>query len=60
MLGIFAPELAVENERLLRIVIAQMNQDPVAFHVVQKETQLGVVVLVRALFFHREATLVIH
>ena len=60
MLGIASPQNTVEHKRLLRIVVAQMHEDPVAFHVIQKESQLGIVVFVGALFLHREATLIVH
>lgn len=60
MLGVFATELAVEHKRLLRIVIAEVHENPVAFHMIEKESQLGIVLLVGALFLHREATLIVH
>ena len=60
MLGVLATEDTLENERLLRIVIGQMDNHVVAFHMIQKETQFRIVILGRAYEFHIEARLIEH
>jgi hypothetical protein len=60
VLGIFSAKFAIEDKGLLRIVIAQVNEDPIAFHVIQKESKLGVVLFVGTLFLHRESALIVH
>jgi hypothetical protein len=60
VLGVLPAEDTLENERLLRIVIRQVDNHIVAFHMIQKEPQLGIVLLGRADKFHIEARLVEH
>lgn len=60
MLGVLATQDAFQNQRLLRIVVGQVNDDVVAFHVIQKEAQFGIVLLGGAPKFHVEARLIGH
>lgn len=60
MLDVLGPDNAIENQRLLRIVIAKMHENPIAFHVIQKEAQLGIVLLVGQFLFQTKAFLVEH
>ncbi len=60
MLGVFATKNTIEYQRLLRIVVTEMNKYPIAFHMIQEEAQFRIVLFIGKLLFQNEAILVHH
>jgi hypothetical protein len=61
MLCVLTTNGAFQNKRLIGFIfVSQMNKDPLAFHMIQKHAQFGVILFLRAFLFKNEAILSSH